>query len=93
LVLCTADGARGELDAVAAAVRTAYPALIDVFIVVPSGAPGDVPVLIDRSGALRDAYAVRAPTAVLMRPDGYVGYYGQPIERDRLMAHLGSYLL
>ena len=63
-----------------AAVGDAYGDLIDVHIVAPSG-------------TVRDAYAVRAPTGIVIRPDGYIGYYGQPIDRARLLAHLASYLV
>ena len=93
LLLCTADDAQRGLDEIVAAVRSAYAELIDAFIVAPAGAPGAVPLLLDPTAALRSAYAVRAPTAVLIRPDGYVGYYGQPVERGRLLRYLATYLV
>jgi hypothetical protein len=88
------DDAGGDaLAEVADAVRGAYGDLVDVFAVAPSGTPGHVPLLLDSSGSFRDAYGARAPTAVLIRPDGYIGYWGQPIERGPLLAHLSRYLL
>jgi 2-polyprenyl-6-methoxyphenol hydroxylase-like FAD-dependent oxidoreductase len=87
-----ADSGRA-LDEIGAMVRRAYPDLIDVFTVAPTaGIGGETKVLVDGDGALRDAYAVRAPAAVLIRPDGYIGYYGQPADADRLRAHLATYL-
>jgi len=79
LLLCAGDDERWVPDAVAAAVRGAYPDLIDVVVAAPSP-------------ALREVYAIHAPTGVLIRPDGYIGYYGQPIEADRLLAFLATYL-
>ena len=93
LLLCSAAAAVASMQPIAVAVGEAYGDLIDVFIVAPSDAPSQTPLLVDRTGGVRAAYAVRAPTAVLIRPDGYVGYYGQPIDHARLLAHLKSYLL
>ncbi len=100
LLLCAGDASgeelRRSLDRIAAAVRSAYPDLIDVFVVAPPGAPhggtSEIGLLVDPSGELQKSYAMHAPTGVVIRPDGYVGYYGQPIDRERLLAHLASYL-
>jgi len=93
LLLCDdAAPENTELQATAAAVRAAYPDLIDPCIVAPAGAVGAVPLLLDRGGAMHAAYGVRGPTGILVRPDGYIGYYGQPLDRDRLLAHLATFL-
>jgi 2-polyprenyl-6-methoxyphenol hydroxylase-like FAD-dependent oxidoreductase len=93
LLLCD-DAAAGntELQATAAAVRAAYADLIEAYIVAPAGAAGAVPLLLDHGGAMHAAYGVRGPTGILVRPDGYIGYYGQPLDGDSLLAHLASYL-
>jgi len=84
LLLCVGESRSGDgregLEAIAAAVQAAYPELIDVFVAAASD-------------ALRQRYGVSAPTGVLIRPDGYIGYYGQPIESERLLAYLSSYLV
>ena len=97
LLLCAgevdgSDADRG-LDEVGAAVQRAYPDLIDAFVVSGRDSSGPLPRILDAGGALCDTYAVRARAAVLIRPDGYIGYYGQPVEADRLLAHLATYLL
>jgi len=38
------------------------------------------------------AYVVRGLSAVLVRPDGYIGYLGTLLNHSRLLAHLASYL-
>lgn len=53
---------------------------------------GQLPRILDADGVLCDTYAARTPTAVLIRPDGFIGYYGQPVDADRLLAHLATYL-
>jgi hypothetical protein len=96
LLLCAGDTPLGELcasfDATSAAVRQRWADVVDVAWVAASGPAGEAPLLLDPGGALGDAYGVRAPSAVLVRPDGYIGYFGQPLDRDRLLAYLASYL-
>jgi len=96
LLLCAAEAALDELrttfNAIADAVRRAFPGVIDVVAVAESESAAEIPLLLDRAGALRDAYGVRVPRAVLVRPDGYIGYYG-PLDRDRLLGHLATYLM
>src|SRR5262249_21198256 len=93
LLLCSAHAPQRELADIAAALQAAYPGRIDAYIVAPADAADAGPVLLDRSGPLRATSGVRAPTAVVIRPDGYVGYYGQPAERGRVLEYLGRYLL
>ncbi len=98
LLLCAGvDGggdARGALDALGTTVRRARADLVDAFLV--SAAPGDArpdtPLLVEVDGSLCDAYGVRKPTAVLIRPDGYIAYIGEPPEADRILAHMAAYL-
>jgi 2-polyprenyl-6-methoxyphenol hydroxylase-like FAD-dependent oxidoreductase len=97
LLLCvhgsiTAALQRSLIDT-AAAVQRAHPDLVHVFVVAPSGTAGSLPLLLDRTGAVQAAYALHEPTAVLIRPDGYVGYLGQLLDGAGLLAHLASYLV
>jgi 2-polyprenyl-6-methoxyphenol hydroxylase-like FAD-dependent oxidoreductase len=78
LLSCGGDAAlRATLQSVAAEVAAPFGHSVDSFVV-------------DRLAA---AYGARSPAAVLVRPDGYIGYYGQPVERGRLFAYLASYLV
>jgi 2-polyprenyl-6-methoxyphenol hydroxylase-like FAD-dependent oxidoreductase len=96
LLLCSGDAALEALNQtladIAAAVARRYVNLVDVFVVAPAGAPSGLPLLIDATRALQTAFRIEAPSAVLLRPDGYVGYYGRPVNRDRILAHLDTYL-
>jgi 2-polyprenyl-6-methoxyphenol hydroxylase-like FAD-dependent oxidoreductase len=101
LLLCTGDTSgeelRRSLERIAAAVRTTYTDLIDIYVAAPAGPAGgaapETPLLVDVGGEVRRSYAAHVPIGVLIRPDGYVGYYGQPADRDRLLAYLASYLV
>lgn len=96
LLLCRGDAngedSRCSFSETAAAVQSTYPDLVDVYTVAPSGRPGAVPLLFDRAGEVRKTYAVQNATGVLIRPDGYIGYYGQPLDPGRLLAHMATYL-
>lgn len=48
-----------------------------------------VPVIRDRDGAFRQAYAVQGACACVVRPDGYIGYRASSVDGERIAAHLG----
>lgn len=50
-------------------------------------------ILSDPTGELHERYGAVAPTAYLIRPDGYVGFRSQPVDEARLLEHLRSYLV
>ena len=90
LLLLGADAA--ALDAVAEEVRAAHPNLIDACIISKAPAETRTPLRLDPTGALAAHYTVHGATGVLVRPDGYVAYYGQPLRVEDLLEHLATYL-
>ena len=52
-----------------------------------------ISVWIDPAGQARLQLAATAPTLILVRPDGYIGYRSQPADGAALVAHLGRYLV
>jgi 2-polyprenyl-6-methoxyphenol hydroxylase-like FAD-dependent oxidoreductase len=54
---------------------------------------GNVPVWIDSNSSVYEKLHATAPTIVLVRPDGYIGYRCQPADSDSLKHYLDGYLL
>lgn len=77
-----------DAPALAAAVTARFPGLVRPLLV---GRDATAAALDDVEGLLHARYAAHAPTAVVLRPDGYVGYIG-PAEAERVCGFLGSYL-
>ena len=78
------------LEVVAAAARDAANGLIDVYVVADPGVDGDatvLPLLHDADGDFARAYGVDGVTAVVVRPDGQLGYVG-PAAADSLTGYL-----
>jgi hypothetical protein len=46
--------------------------------------------LLDGSGSLHELYGASAESLYLVRPDGYVGFRGQPAEAESLIEYLRS---
>ncbi|PVZ15069.1 FAD-dependent monooxygenase [Actinomycetospora cinnamomea] len=53
-------------------------------------AEADEPCLVDGAGDLAAAYGMRGGDAVLVRPDGYVGWTARPLSEPALAAHLAT---
>jgi hypothetical protein len=45
-------------------------------------------VLLDPEGEIHQRYGARSECLYLIRPDGHVGYRGQPADGDKLLAYL-----
>jgi 2-polyprenyl-6-methoxyphenol hydroxylase-like FAD-dependent oxidoreductase len=58
--------------------------------VAPEGTAWDGSVLLDGSGSLHKLYGASAESLYLIRPDGYVGFRGQPAEAEPLIEYLRS---
>jgi 2-polyprenyl-6-methoxyphenol hydroxylase-like FAD-dependent oxidoreductase len=54
----------------------------------PEGLDREGSVLLDGSGSLHELYGARAESLYLVRPDGYVGFRGQPAEAEPLIEYL-----
>ena len=83
-----------RLDALAKAVQAQYGALVQVYEVAagaaaPAGRAGTGALLLDPEGALHHRYGADAECLYLIRPDGYVGFRGQPADAARLQDYLG----
>lgn len=87
LLLC-ADGAIGELEDLAAAAVDAAHGLLDVYLVVSNSADSILPVIVDADGELAKAYGVDGPTALVIRPDGYLSHRESPATATGVVAHL-----
>jgi 2-polyprenyl-6-methoxyphenol hydroxylase-like FAD-dependent oxidoreductase len=78
------------LEVAAAAAQDAARGLIDVYVVAHPDADVDatvLPLLRDAEGEFAKAYVVDGTTAVVVRPDGQLGYAG-PAEADSLTRYL-----
>jgi 2-polyprenyl-6-methoxyphenol hydroxylase-like FAD-dependent oxidoreductase len=78
-------------------VRDAYPGLVQVHLILPctelpACAAGLESAWLDPPGAVRRFLGARRPAVALVRPDGYLGYRGQPAGRADLYRHLDRYL-
>jgi len=56
----------------------------------PEGLDREGSVLLDGSGSLHELYGASAESLYLVRPDGYVGFRGQPAEVEPLVEYLRS---
>lgn len=91
LVLYADDTANMDLlDVAAAAAQDAAHGLIDVYVVAHPGTDARdtvLPLLRDAEGDFARAYQVETTTAVVVRPDGQLGYVG-PAAADSLVGFL-----
>jgi hypothetical protein len=56
----------------------------------PEGLVREGSILLDGSGSLHELYGASAESLYLVRPDGYVGFRGQPAEAESLIEYLRS---
>ncbi len=85
-----------DLQAIRRRVGEAYPDLIAVHWIVPgkqlpAEADDGDSAWLDPAGALRRFLGARRPALALVRPDGYLGYRGQPASWERLVEYMGRY--
>ena len=53
---------------------------------------GGLATLVDREGAVCRQHGATGTAVVVVRPDGYIGYRGQPADAERLLGYLDTYL-
>jgi 2-polyprenyl-6-methoxyphenol hydroxylase-like FAD-dependent oxidoreductase len=75
-----------------------YPGLVQVHVIVSSGAvPAGTEnfksVWLDPEGVARRELGAREPALALVRPDGYLGYRGQPLAWEGLNGYLQRFLI
>jgi len=78
-----------ELLALAAQLRVRYLDGPRVEVVAIGGAESTVD---DPQGRMHEIWGAEAPTAFVVRPDGYVGYRGRPVSQALLVADLDTRL-
>ncbi|MFD7434465.1 hypothetical protein [Streptomyces sp. NPDC059861] len=92
LLYADADGHAGTFADLAAEARTASHDHVEVYAVLAAGTDADgagLPVLWDSRGEFRHGYEVgEGPTALLIRPDGYIGARVTPPSVTALTHHL-----
>ncbi|HEY2512869.1 MAG TPA: FAD-dependent monooxygenase [Polyangiaceae bacterium] len=88
----TVEGYR-NLEAIGARLEEKWGEWIDVHVVVPYAAkPAELrwegSLVLDPQGAVHKRYGARSECAYVVRPDGYVGYRGQPADEGKIVAYL-----
>jgi 2-polyprenyl-6-methoxyphenol hydroxylase-like FAD-dependent oxidoreductase len=81
-----------EFASVVEALRKQYAGLIQAYALVHPDfdlpAIEGLSILADSQNEFARLYGATRKSAFLIRPDGYVGYRGEPLEAERLAAHL-----
>ena len=67
--------------------------VLDNEVAAPAAVAPRMRVWRDATGRLHEKLHVNVTTIVLVRPDGYIGYRGQPADGDALLAYLARYLV
>jgi hypothetical protein len=81
-----------HLTEVAAQTEGESGGLIRPRVVRPADVPGPDGGLVDRDGEAHHVYGARYERLYLVRPDGYVGFRGQPAEKGPLREYLARIL-
>ena len=82
-----------EIAEIGRRAEATYPGVIRAHVI--AGGPiadGPAPDWLDPEGSLRRILGARATALALVRPDGYLGYRGQPASWDDLRGYLDRYL-
>jgi 2-polyprenyl-6-methoxyphenol hydroxylase-like FAD-dependent oxidoreductase len=87
-----------NLKRIACSVRGRFGDAVEPYVVVPTAtAPAPArwegPTLLDEGGEVHRRYGARSECIYVLRPDGYVGYRGQPADGAKLEAWLERCLL
>ncbi|MHB1423061.1 MAG: FAD-dependent monooxygenase [Gemmataceae bacterium] len=87
-----------KLDDLSKCVTSTYPNVIRVHLLLPgeslpSSITGFTSVWLDPTGSVRQALGAHETALALVRPDGYLGYRGQPASWDELRGYLDRYLV
>ncbi len=78
-------------------VEEVYPGLVKAHLVVPAEVPaggaGLASVWVDAANAVQGLFGAWKTALAVVRPDGYLGYRGQPALWEDLRAYLDRYLI
>lgn len=89
-------GDLATLDEFALAVAARYPGLIGGCLIAPAADPTSQlksKLIVDADLAMHRAYGAGAPCLYLIRPDGYIGFRSQPVDRPQLETYLNRIFL
>jgi hypothetical protein len=74
-----------------------YPAVVRPYLIVPANSllagTNGASVWLDPGGSVRQLLGARESALAVVRPDGYLGYRGQPAAWEGLRAYLDRYLI
>lgn len=89
-----ANGQLSVLSEIAAMVQQQFKELIKTHIVLPTSETiplaEEISVLIDENQKMHQHFKINEPTAVLIRPDKYVGLTQLPVNKDELLSYMES---
>lgn len=99
LLLPVSSDAASHLLAIADQITRAFPEVFAVHLILKSSELLALPAGLgvqtwhDSTGQLHEKLHAHEPTAIVVRPDGYLGYRSQPANGEALEAYLESYLV
>ncbi|HEY2156434.1 MAG TPA: FAD-dependent monooxygenase [Isosphaeraceae bacterium] len=83
-----------ELAEIGRRAEATYPGVIRSHVIASGAAPsGAAPDWLDPESSLRRILGARPSALAVVRPDGYLGYRGQPASWDELRSYLDRYLI
>lgn len=92
------DAARhAQLTEIAVGLGSRFGPSVQPFVVLRAGArpdefPREAPYLLDAHGAIHDRLGATAGAALIVRPDGYLGFVNAPADEGAIREHLASIL-
>lgn len=90
-LLLWSDGSVAEYEELAAQAVQAAHDLLDVYLVTSERAESTLPSIVDADGEFRAAYGIDGPSAIIVRPDGYIGHRGLPVSAEVLAYLKGTF--
>ncbi len=94
LLLLPDDPSRtADLAEIGRRAEATYPGVVRAHVVGGTSPGGPAPDWLDPEGSLRRTLGAKASALAAVRPDGYLGYRGQPASWDDLRAYLDRYLV
>ena len=88
----------GRLLTIAIEAEHAFPGALSTHVILrdgmqPSADVSDITEWLDSQSLVHEKLGVIAPTLLVIRPDGYIGYRCQPADGEALLEYLGGYLM
>ena len=87
-LLLWSDGDVSQAEELSVHALDAAHGFLDVYLVAAEHVDSTLPVIVDADGEFRAAYGVEGPTALVVRPDGYLGFRQSPGTAAELVDYL-----